>query len=55
MDDTEYEAFIAEMYLTLKKHTCMDIDVQKIYKIRDLKDSLKMSTKQWCKWLITPH
>jgi len=55
MDDTEYEAFLSDMYSTLKKHACKDLDIQKIYKIRDLNDSLKLSTKQWCKWLITPH
>ena len=55
MDDTEYEAFLSDMYSTLKKYTCKDLDIQKIYKIRDLNDSLKLSTKQWCKWLITPH
>ena len=55
MDNTEYEAFLLEIYSTLKKHNCKDLDIQKIYKIRDLNDSLKMSTKQWCKWLVTPH
>jgi len=55
MDNAEYEAFLIEIYLTLKKHNCKDHDIQKIYKIRDLNDSLQMSTKQWCKWLVTPH
>ena len=55
MDNAEYEAFLSDMYSTLKKHNCKDLDIQKIYKIRNLNDSLKMPMKQWCKWLITPH
>lgn len=55
MDDLEYEAFLSQMYITLKKHTCRDIDIQKIYKIRDLKDNLNLPIRQWCKWLVTHH
>jgi hypothetical protein len=55
MDNTEYEAFLYEIYLILKKRICDDIYIQKIYKIRDLNDNLKLPMKQWCKWLVTPH
>jgi hypothetical protein len=53
IDDPEYEAFLSQMCITLKKHTCRDIDIQKIYKIRDLQDNLNLPIRQWCKWLVT--
>jgi len=53
MGDPEYEAFLSQMCITLKKHTCRDIDIQKIYKIRDLQDNLNLPIRQWCKWLVT--
>ena len=55
MDNAEYEIFISDMYLTLKKNNCADLDIQKIHKIRNINESLKLPMKQWCKWLVTPH
>jgi hypothetical protein len=52
MDNVEYEVFLSEMYAILKKHKC---NIQKIYKICDINDSLQLNTKQWCKWVIAPH
>ena len=55
MDNVEYETFLTNMHFTLKKHSLKDHEIQKIYKIRDLDDSLKLPIKQWCKWLVTRH
>jgi hypothetical protein len=55
MDNAEYEIFISDMYSTLKKNNCDDLDIQKIHKIRNINESLKLPIKQWCKWLVTPH
>jgi len=53
MDDVEYETFLSQMYVTLKKRSCQDLEIQKIYKIRDLNDNLNLPISQWCKWLVT--
>ena len=53
MNDIEYETFLSQMYVTLKKHSCRDLEVQKIYKIRDLNENMSLPIKQWCKWLVT--
>lgn len=55
MDNTEYESFLCEIYSMLKKKKYTDLDIQKIYKIRDINNSLGLNLKQWCKWLMISH
>ncbi len=54
MDNSDYEKFLSEMCLVLKKYKCSDLNSQKIYKLRDLDKNMNLPMKQWCKWLIMP-
>jgi hypothetical protein len=55
MNEDEYALFLSEIFTTLKKYKRRndeDFEIQKIYKIRDFNDNIKLPMKQWCKWLI---